>query len=423
MPMKIKNLKIKNREIDFSAIRQDFPILQQNNRGKPIIYLDSAASAQKPRQVVDAISNFYFQDYANIHRGIYELSERSTRFYENARKQVKTFINAVHKEEIIFVRGATEGINLVAQCFGRAQWQAGDEVILSTMEHHSNIVPWHLLKEQIGIVLKVIPVTDAGMIEMGAYQKLFSSRTRMVAVSHISNVLGTINSVKEMTAIAHAQGVPVLIDGAQAVPHIPVDVQDIDCDFYVFSAHKFYGPTGVGILYGKKALLDAMPPYQGGGDMIETVLFSATIFSEVTFAKTPQKFEAGTPDIAGVIGLSAAIKYVQAIGMENVFAHEQRLLQYAEPKLFSIPGLRIIGTSKPKAGVISFVIEGIHPHDIGTVLDHEGIAVRAGHHCAMPLMERFQVPATVRVSFGVYNNERDVDALIDAIKLAKRLFA
>lgn len=403
---------------DFAALRSDFPILQGTNRGKPVIYLDSAASAQKPRQVVDAIADFYFQDYANIHRGIYELSERATKLYENARDQVKKFIHAAHTEEIIFVRGTTEGINLVAQSYGRSRWQAGDEVILSTMEHHSNIVPWYLLKEQIGIVLKIIPISDAGAIDMEVYQQLFTPRTKMVALTHASNALGTINPVKKMTAIAHAHGVPVLIDGAQAVPHMPVDVQDIDCDFYVFSGHKMYGPTGIGILYGKTALLDAMPPYQGGGDMIETVAFS-----QITFAKAPQKFEAGTPDIAGVIGLSAAIHYVQAIGMENIFAHEQALLRYAEPKLLAIPELRIIGTAEPKVGVISFVLDPIHPHDIGTVLDHEGIAVRAGHHCAMPLMERFHVPATVRASFGVYNNEDDIDALIAAIQLSKRLFA
>ncbi|VVC74739.1 Cysteine desulfurase [Aquicella siphonis] len=410
-------MNMKTLTTDFTVFRRDFPVLQETNRGRPVIYLDSAASAQKPRQVVDAVSNFYFHDYANIHRGIYELSERATRLYEQARDRVKNFIHAAHAEEIVFVRGTTEGINLVAQSFGRPRWQAGDEVILSTMEHHSNIVPWYLLKEQLGIVLKVIPVTDEGAMDIEAYEKLFSPRTRMVAVTHASNVLGTVNPVKEMASIAHAHQVPVLIDGAQAVPHMPVDVQDIDCDFYVFSGHKLYGPTGIGILYGKKALLDAMPPYQGGGDMIETVAFS-----KVTFAKTPQKFEAGTPDIAGVIGLAAAIDYVQSAGMQQIYSHEQILLQYAEPRLLAVPGLRIIGTTKPKVGVISFVMQDIHPHDIGTVLDHEGIAVRAGHHCAMPLMERFRIPATVRASFGIYNDENDVDALMAALHLAKRLF-
>lgn len=403
--------------INFDLIRKDFPILQETNRGKPLVYLDSAASAQKPKAVIDAISHFYSHDYANIHRGIYELSERATNLFEDTREWVKQFIHATVKEEIIFVRGTTEGINLVAQSLGRTNWKAGDEVILSTMEHHSNIVPWYLLKEQIGIELKVIPINDEGAIDLEAYKALFSSRTKMVAIAHASNVLGTINPVKEMTAFAHAHHVPVLVDGAQAVPHLPVNVQELDCDFYVFSGHKMYGPTGSGILYGKKALLDAMPPYQGGGDMIETVSFS-----KVTYAKTPHKFEAGTPDIACVIGLAAAIRYVQAIGMPAIHEHEQALLAYAEQQLATIPGLRIIGTAKPKVGVISFVIDGIHPHDIGTVLDHEGIAVRAGHHCAMPLMERFNVPATVRASFGIYNNESDIDALIEAIQLAKRLF-
>lgn len=417
------NTKLKKYEIDFKTIRLDFPILQQKNRGKSLIYLDSAASAQKPRQVVDAIANLYFKDYANIHRGIYELSERSTKHYEDTREQVRKFIHAAHKDEIVFVRGTTEGINLVAHCLSRggdqyAQWKMGDEVILSTMEHHSNIVPWYLLAKQIGIVLKVIPITDDGVIDIEAYKKLFSSRTKLVAVSHVSNALGTINPVNEMTGIAHAHGVPILIDGAQAAPHMPIDMLDIDCDFYVFSAHKVYGPTGVGILYGKKAWLNAMPPYQGGGDMIEAVSFS-----DISFAKAPQKFEAGTPNIAGVIGFFAAIDYVQTIGMQNIFAHEQVLLDYAETKLMKIPGLSIIGTARPKVGVISFVMDGVHPHDIGTVLDQQGIAVRAGHHCAMPLMQRYDVPATARASFGVYNNEQDVDALIAGLQSAKRLFA
>lgn len=411
-------MQIKNNEIDFTVLRNDFPILQQSNRGKPLIYLDSAASAQKPWQVVDAISNFYLNDYANIHRGIYELSERATNLYEGTRHQVKEFIHAHHPEEIIFVRGTTEAINLIAQAYGRSNWKSGDEVILSMMEHHSNIVPWYLLKEQVGVELKVIPITATGALDMMAYKKLFSPRTKMVAISHVSNALGTINPVKELTTIAHANNVPVLLDGAQAIPHLPVNVEDIGCDFYTFSAHKLYGPTGIGILYGKKEFLDVMKPYQGGGDMIETVSFS-----NITYAKAPQKFEAGTPDIAGVIGLSAAINYVQAIGMQNIFLHEQYLLDYAEARLLSIPGLRIIGTARPKVGVLSFVIDHIHPHDIGTVLDHEGIAVRAGHHCAMPLMEYFQLAATVRASFGIYNNEKDIDALINALHLAKRLFS
>ena len=402
---------------DFIRLRHDFPILQETNRGRPLVFLDSAASAQKPKQVVDVLCDFYLQDYANIHRGIYELSERATKLYEETRECVRQFIHAKHAEEIVFVKGSTEGINLVAQSYGRKNFQKGDEIILSEMEHHSNIVPWYLLKEQIGVELKIIPVTDSGEMDIDAYQQLFSSRTKMVAITHVSNALGTINPVKEMIAIAHKQNVKVLLDGAQAVPHMPVNVEEIDCDFYVFSSHKLYGPTGVGVLYAKKHLLDAMPPYQGGGDMIETVAFD-----RITFAKSPKKFEAGTPDIAGVIGLKAAIIYLQHIGMQSVFDHEQELLTYAESGLLNIPGLRIIGTAPAKVGVISFVMDDIHPHDIGTVLDHEGIAVRAGHHCAMPLMNRFKVPATVRASFGIYNHEQDIDALISAIKLAKRLF-
>lgn len=419
----MNNTVLKTNEIDFNALRFDFPILQQNNRGKRLVYLDSAASAQKPRQVIDAISRFYLTDYANIHRGIYELSERATKLYEDTREQIKQFINAKHREEIIFVKGTTEGINLVAQCISaengrQAKWQAGDEVILSILEHHSNIVPWYLLARKMGIVLKVVPVKDDGAIDIEAYQKLFTAQTKLVAMSHVSNALGTINPVKEITDIAHQHNVPILLDGAQAVPHMPVDVSDIDCDFYVFSGHKLYGPTGIGVLYGKKALLDSMSPYQGGGDMIETVAFD-----NITFAKTPQKFEAGTPHIAGVIGLSAAINYVQSIAMENIYQHEQVLLDYAERNLNKISGLSIIGTAHPKVGVISFVMQDIHPHDIGTVLDNQGIAVRAGHHCAMPLMERFQVSATVRASFGLYNNEKDIDALIAGLQLTKRLFA
>jgi len=411
------NVLNKNR-INFSALREDFPIFSQKNRGKPLIYLDSAASAQKPRAVIEAISQFYSKDYANIHRGIYELSERATALYENTREQVKEFIHALHAKEIVFVRGTTEGINLIAQCMSQNSWQAGDEIIVSELEHHSNIVPWYLLKEKLGIQLKIIPVDASGALDLTTYKTLFSTRTKLVAVSHVSNALGTINPVKEMTAIAKAYGVPVLIDGAQAVPHMPVDVQDIDCDFYVFSAHKLYGPTGVGVLYGKQSWLNTLAPYQGGGDMIESVSFAKT-----TFAAIPHKFEAGTPDMAGVIGLSAAIHYLQTIGMDNIFTHEQDLLADAEERLQAITGLKIIGTAKPKVGVISFVMDHIHPHDIGTVLDHEGVAVRAGHHCAMPLMERMGVSATVRVSFGLYNQTQDIDALIEAIQLSKRLFS
>lgn len=402
---------------DFSWFKKDFPLLAGANRGKPLVYLDSASSAQKPQQVIDAVSRFYGHDYANIHRGIYELSERATNLFELAREAAARFINA-GSSEIVFTSGTTAAINLVAQCFGRSQWQAGDEVIVTEMEHHSNIVPWYLLKEQIGIVLKVVPVLDDGSLDLSAYEKLLSPRTKMVAVTHVSNVIGTINPVRDMIKLAHANGVPVLVDGAQAVPHLPVDVAELDCDFYAYSAHKLYGPTGLGVLYAKKKWLEQMPPYQGGGGMIETVSFD-----EVTFVKAPHKFEAGTPDIAGVIGLLAALEYVSKIGMQNIAVHEQSLLDYAEAQLTQIEGLRIIGTARPKAGVISFVMDSAHPHDIGTVLDHEGIAIRAGHHCAMPLMQRFNVPATVRVSFGVYNHPADVDALVAALQLAARMFA
>lgn len=402
---------------DFSWFKKDFPLLAGTNRGKPLVYLDSASSAQKPQQVIDAVSRFYGHDYANIHRGIYELSERATNLFELAREAAARFINA-GSSEIVFTSGTTAAINLVAQSFGRSQWQAGDEVIVTEMEHHSNIVPWYLLKEQIGIVLKVVPVLDDGSLDLPAYEKLLSPRTKMVAVTHVSNVIGTINPVRDMIKLAHAHGVPVLVDGAQAVPHLAVDVAELDCDFYAYSSHKLYGPTGLGVLYAKKKWLEQMPPYQGGGGMIETVSFD-----EVTFVKAPHKFEAGTPDIAGVIGLLAALEYVSKIGMQNIAVHEQSLLDYAEAQLMQIEGLRIIGTARPKAGVISFVMDSAHPHDIGTVLDHEGIAIRAGHHCAMPLMQRFNVPATVRVSFGIYNHPADVDALIAALQLAARMFA
>ncbi|OGT55300.1 MAG: cysteine sulfinate desulfinase [Gammaproteobacteria bacterium RIFCSPHIGHO2_12_FULL_42_10] len=394
--------------------RDDFPILKCMNRGKPMVYLDSAASTQKPRAVVDAMSHFYYNDYANIHRGIYELSERATRIFESAREDVRRFINARHIEEIIFVRGTTEAINLVAESYGRTHFKTGDEVIVSAMEHHANIVPW-VMRD---LHLKVIPLLESGECDQAAYRQLFTSKTKLVALTHVSNVLGTINPVREMIQIAHAHGVPVLVDGAQAVPHFAVDVAALDCDFYAFSGHKMYGPTGTGVLYGKRAHLDAMPPYQGGGDMIETVSFD-----KVTFAKTPNKFEAGTPDIAGVVGLSAAIGYLEKIGMSSIAAHDAVLLADAEKKLSTIAGVRIIGCATKKVGVISFVIEGVHPHDVGTVLDHAGVMVRAGHHCAMPLMKRLGVHATVRASFGIYNDIAEVDALIAAIETAQKMFA
>ncbi|EKD73803.1 MAG: hypothetical protein ACD_45C00183G0019 [uncultured bacterium] len=400
------------------SYKLDFPILQQTIHDKPLVYLDSASSSQKPKCVIDALVHYYEQHHANIHRGVYELSQRATTAYESARKKIQTFINAAHTHEIVFVRGTTEAINLIAQSYGRSQFKQGDEIMLSAMEHHSNIVPWQLLAEQCGALLKVIPVSDTGEIDMSAYETLFSPATKMVAITHASNVLGTINPVKEIVKIAHARGVPVAVDGAQAFPHLPVDVQDLDCDFYTMSAHKAYGPTGIGALYGKTALLEKMPPYQGGGDMIEQVSFSKT-----TYAKLPHKFEAGTPGIADVIGFAAAVNYMDKITMQKIVLHEQELLTYAVTKLKEIPGLRLIGTAKNKVGVISFVLNDIHPHDIGTVLDHEGIAVRAGHHCAMPLMERFTIPACVRASFGVYNSLDDIDALIAGLHTVKRLFA
>lgn len=400
----------------FLKIREDFPIFKHINN-KPLIYLDSAASAQKPKQVLDSLNHFYSHDYANIHRGIYELSARASKLYENARQSVKRFIHADSHSDIVFTRGTTEGINLVAQSISQ-NWLPGDEVILTEGEHHANIVPWYFLKEKQGIVLKVVPIHDDGSLDITAYQTLFSPRTKLVALSHVSNALGTINPIKDLITIANQYNVPVLVDGAQAVPHLPVDVKDIGCDFYAFSGHKLYGPTGIGVLYAKNKWLETFPPYQGGGAMIETVSFS-----KITFAKNAQKFEAGTPHIAGAIGLAAAVAYLEKIGMETVFDHEQQLLDYAEAQLSAISGLKIIGTARPKVGVISFVMPGIHPHDIGTVLDHEGIAVRAGHHCAMPLMERLGLPATVRASFGIYNHEADVDALCAALHLAKRLFS
>ncbi len=404
-------------KIDFKTLRADFPLLKQTNRGKPLVYLDNSATNQKPRCVIDAISHYYTHDNANIHRGVYELSERATREYEKTRVTIKSFINAKHAHEIVFVRGATEGINLVAQSYGRTHFKVLDEIMISTMEHHSNIVPWQMLADQVGANLRIIPITDDGEIDMDAYQKLFTERTKMVAIAHASNALGTVNPIKEMIRIAHTHDVPVLVDGAQAFPHMPVDVQDLDCDFYVFSSHKAYGPTGIGVLYGKEKLLESMPPYQGGGDMIESVTFAKT-----TYNKVPFRFEAGTPDIAGVIGFGVALAYLKNIGMDNIAAHEQELLNYATQKLSAIPELKIIGVAKNKVGVISFVLKDVHPHDIGTVLDAHGIAIRAGHHCAMPVMERFQLPATVRASFGLYNNTADIDALVTGLQEVQRIF-
>jgi cysteine desulfurase/selenocysteine lyase len=396
--------------------KNDFPIFKKTSYGKPLVYLDSSNTSQKPSCVIEAISAFYENDNANIHRGIYELSERATTLFETVRKKIQTFINAEHSHEIIFTSGTTAAINLVAQSYGRLL-SPNDEIILSVMEHHSNIVPWQLLRDQIGIQLKIIPISDTGEIDLVEYEKCFSSRTQLVSVIHASNVLGTINPIEQIISIAHAHHVPVLVDGAQAFPHLSVDVRALDCDFYVFSAHKAYGPTGVGILYGKTKLLDKMPPHQGGGAMIEQVTFDKT-----TYASLPAKFEAGTSNIANVIGFGAALDYLEKIGMDTIQQHEAILLAYATQQL-SAADVKIIGTASSKVGVLTFVLNDIHPHDIATILDREGIAIRAGHHCAMPLMQRFNVPATVRASFGIYNTKEDVDALIAGIDTAKKLLS
>ncbi|MFQ5534173.1 MAG: cysteine desulfurase [Sphingomonadales bacterium] len=402
---------------DVDAVRADFPILARPSNGRPLVFLDSAASAQKPSAVIDAIKGTYENSYANIHRGVYELSQLATEAYEGARRKVRQLINAAHEREIVFVRGATEGINLVAQSFGRSRFREGDEIILSRMEHHSNIVPWQLLRDQIGIKLRVAPINDLGELDVEEYRKLFTDRTRMVAMIHMSNALGTVTPLAEVIDIAHGHGVPVLVDGCQAIPHMPVDVQALDADFYVFSGHKFYGPTGIGVLYAKADLLEAMPPYQGGGEMIRTVAFEHTEYNDVPF-----KFEAGTPNIVGAIGLGAAVGYVRGIGLERIAAHEKALLDYATARLSELNSVRIFGTSANKGSIISFLIEGAHPHDVGTILDHEGIAVRAGHHCAQPVMEWFGVPATVRASFGMYNRIEDADALIAGVQKVTEIF-
>ena len=403
---------------DVSAIRRDFPILASQVHGKPLIYLDNAATSQKPECVIDALTRFYQRDNANIHRGVHQLSERSTQSYEAARGKVQRFLNAASTREIVFVSGATEGINLVAQTFGRKNVGAGDEVVISAMEHHSNIVPWQMLCEEKGAVLRVVPINDRGEMEFEQFEKLLNHRTRLVAVSHVSNALGTINPVREIVKTAHGRNIPVLIDGAQAVPHMRVDVRSLDCDFYVFSGHKVFGPTGIGVLYGRERLLEDMPPWKGGGDMIRSVTFAKTTYNDL-----PYKFEAGTPNIAGVIGLGTAIDYVDQIGMDAAAAHEHDLLQYGTRALESLSGLRLIGTAREKAGVLSFVIDGVHPHDAATILDLEGVAVRAGHHCAQPVMDRFGVTATTRASLAFYNTREDIDALVAGIQKVKEVFA
>jgi len=402
---------------DLEQVRADFPILGQIINRQPLVYLDNAASTQKPRAVIDSLRKVYEEDYANVHRGVHTLSQRCTDLFEQAREKVQAFLNARHAHEIIFTRGTTEAINLVAQTHGRQNLAPGDEILITAMEHHSNIVPWQMLCEQTGAVLKVAPITLTGELRLEAFEDLLSERTRLVSVVHMSNALGTINPVEPIIALAHARGIPVLLDGAQSAPHMTVDVQTLDCDFYVFSGHKLYGPSGIGVLYGKESLLKAMPPWQGGGDMIRRVTFEKTEYSE-----PPYKFEAGTPNIADTIALGAALDYIGAIGLDAMAEHEHHLLAYATEQALHIPGLRIIGTAPEKGAILSFTLDRIHPHDIGTLLDQLGIAIRAGHHCAMPVMDFFEVPATARASFAVYNTYQEVDVLMDGIRQVIRMF-
>ena len=403
--------------LDVRAIRRDFPILRQRVHGKPLVYLDNAATTQKPQAVLDALVHYYVEDNSNVHRGVHSLSGRATDSYEAARETARRFLNAADPNEIVFVRGTTEGINLVAQTLGRTLVGAGDEIVISEMEHHSNIVPWQILGEQKGAKLRVIPMSDTGELLLDEFERLLNDRTKVVAIAHVSNVLGTINPVAEIVRLAKARGITVVVDGAQAVAHMPVDVQALGCDFYAFSGHKIFGPTGVGVLYGRKALLESMPVYQGGGGMIGRVTFERT-----TFADLPYKFEAGTPHIAGAIGLAAALDYLTAIGIERVAAYEHELLKYATGALTEVPGLRLTGTAPAKASVLSFVLGDVHPHDVGTILDREGVAVRAGHHCCQPLMARLGVPATARASLALYNTREDVDALVAALRTVQEVF-
>tara|TARA_Y100000758_G_C16061332_1_gene424703 strand:+ start:883 stop:2118 length:1236 start_codon:yes stop_codon:yes gene_type:complete len=403
---------------DVDKIRADFPVLNQMINGKPLVYLDNAATSQKPQSVIDTLVNYYSTENANVHRGVHTLSQRATDDYEAARDKVKRFINAEKDEEIIFVRGTTEAINLISQTYGRSCMSEGDEIIISSMEHHSNIVPWQILCQEKGAILRVIPVNDLGELLLDEYERLFTDKTKLVSIVHQSNALGTINPAKEIVDIAHGHGVPVLLDGAQAIAHLEVDVRELGCDFYAFSGHKLYGPTGIGVLYGKESLLEEMPPYQAGGEMIKSVTFDETLYNVL-----PNKFEAGTPNIAGAIGLGAAIDYVGTLGIGQIAAYESELLQYGTGRLSSIEGLKIIGTADKKGSVISFVMEGVHPHDIGTILDAEGIAIRTGHHCAQPLMDRFGVPATARASFAFYNTKEEIDVLVKGIDRVIEVFS
>lgn len=414
----VRSDRVAARPLDIWKVRADFPILGREVHGHPLVYLDNAATTQKPQHVIDAIVHYYAFNNANIHRGVHLLSQTATDAYEAARETVQHFLNAAESAEIIFVRGATEGINLVAQTYGREHVGAGDEVVITALEHHSNIVPWQMLCEEKNARLRVAPISDEGELLLDDFEALLNPKTKFVAISHISNALGTVNPVRRMIEMAHRRGIAVLVDGAQAVPHTTVDVQALDCDFYVFSGHKVYGPTGVGVLYGKRKLLESMPPYQGGGDMIRSVTFEKTIYNQL-----PYKFEAGTPNMAGVIGLAAALEYVKGVGLDAIAAHEHDLLLYGTAALSAVPGLRLIGTAKEKAGVLSFVMEDIHPHDIGTVLDRQGIAIRTGHHCAQPLMQRFGVAATARASLAMYNTAAELDALVAGLNKLREVFA
>jgi len=401
-----------------ATIRTDFPILQRSLHGQPLVYLDNAATTQKPQAVIDRLVRYYADENANIHRGVHVLSVEATDAYDAARERVRRFLNAAEAREIVFVRGATEAINVVAATYGRTHVGAGDEVVISEMEHHSNIVPWQMLCEEKGAHLRVIPITDSGELRLDEYERLLTPRTRIVAVTHVSNALGTINPVELLVRVAHDRGIPVVIDGAQAVAHTPVDVQAIGCDFYAFSGHKVFGPTGIGVLYGRAPLLEAMPPYQGGGDMIRSVTFERTMYNDL-----PYKFEAGTPNIAGVVGLDAALAYVTAVGLDRIASYERDLLAYGTDALSDITGLRLTGTSRHKAGILSFVMDAVHPHDLGTILDQDGIAIRAGHHCCQPLMARLGVPATARASLAFYNTRDEINSLVTSLQKAKAVFA
>ena len=402
---------------DVERIRAEFPVLAQEVNGKPLVYLDNGATSQKPRRVIDAVRDYYESDNANVHRGLHALSERATTAYEGARDTVRAFLNAADRREIVFVRGATEGLNLIAQSWARPRLRPGDEIVITTMEHHSNIVPWQLVCRQTGARLRVAPIHDSGELDMEAFADLVGPRTRVVAVAHVSNALGTVNPVREIIDAAHGAGAIAVLDGAQAAPHGAIDVRALGCDFYVFSSHKCYGPTGMGVLYGRAELLEEAEPYQGGGDMIRTVSFEESTWNEL-----PYKFEAGTPHIAGAIGLGAAIEFVVDLGMDAIAAHERDVLEYATDALERLEGIRIIGTARDKAGILSFVVEGVHPHDVGTIVDRHGVAIRAGHHCAMPLMKRYRVPATSRASLALYNTTADIDALVAGLHGVKEIF-